>query len=283
MKKAISSFASNGLPAAAFRFCSDRLKRNPFSPVRGQVKLISFTLIELLVVIAIIAILAAMLLPALQNARERGRNALCTSNLKNIGTYALIYVDNFDGYLMPQSTHGTKNEYSSWYLEYAWMATYVSGQNQYLRRNWMRRGGMMHCPSREENNRGYSPDHDFYYSYAINRSVQGLIDDDRQGEERKMTKLRNPSYYISFTDSESYNFYDGSYYKNVEDGNETANRIDIRHLGKKSFNAIHTDGHVASYSNKSEWWGTKRPTETSKRISPFYNNEKDWPRIGKDK
>jgi len=60
-----------------------------------------FTLIELLVVIAIIAILAAILLPTLKNARDRGKTANCMANSKQLGSAMMHYAGDFDGNFIP--------------------------------------------------------------------------------------------------------------------------------------------------------------------------------------
>ena len=83
----------------------------------SRVKL-GFTLIELLVVIAIIAILAAILLPALNSARERGRSAACINNLKQIGTGASMYQGDNDDFF-PFTTTPSKWEGSKVHKFYA--------------------------------------------------------------------------------------------------------------------------------------------------------------------
>ena len=73
----------------------------------------AFTLIELLVVIAIIAILAAMLLPALNQAREKAKSIKCVNTLKNAGLFFAIYADTYNGFI-PAINYNIGKGWTNW-------------------------------------------------------------------------------------------------------------------------------------------------------------------------
>ena len=132
-----------------------------------------FTLIELLVVIAIIAILASMLLPALNQARGKAKAIKCVANQKQMGTATAMYTQDYESWL-PIDTLGagapTDDDYTiQWRLE---IAPYIySGKNLTINSSELRKG-VFKCPSFE------NPSGDIQYDggYGWNHEYLGFRD-----------------------------------------------------------------------------------------------------------
>ena len=190
-----------------------RMNIHPFGCKR--VKPRGFTLIELLVVIAIIAILAGMLLPALNRARETSKKINCQSNIKQWGSYYLQYVGDHEDRIIPFQWGATPTRGFIWtgpsvdiwvrvVLPYhgikdSDMTPPDSGQPNYYTLRSGKRGGIFVCPSSNTDPKM------FKYIGFIHYGMPGnMYQDPSAGDDRlplRLSRVRTPSARAILADS----------------------------------------------------------------------------------
>ena len=211
-----------------------------------------FTLIELLVVIAIIAILAAMLLPALQQARDRAHSIACSNNAKTLGMYSRFYGNDYqdwvnfswleggklDGYGDP--VHGGAwyrmlTPYTGW--KFKTSSTY--NHYQFLK---MLVNSPLSCPGRPLPPAGTNFTANAKVDFAPHQGVVGQRVKYRNGKKEKRMKsafIPQPGNSLFLLDAAQTEY---PYYVNHK--YETMIGWRIAHQGGRSWNGLYFDGHV---------------------------------------
>lgn len=229
------------------------------SPAGSRVKRQRFTLIELLVVIAIIAILAGMLMPALQKAREKAKESNCASNLKQLTSAMQMYASDFNDHPFhcpPGIGDGTAAKGGGSIYDTAgisnWQTTRANRFWPGQAMQYLKKTSMLTCPNAEMDT-SYETEAKLKTHGHISYAANGLLYEELDSSENKIRStvklgsIRRPSEKVAFSElnpsgSRAYllpyrNASKSSWYMHIRQCNSS-------HQGKTMGNTGRCDGSV---------------------------------------